>query len=500
MSTPLSTREWIQTLARTSSRRTQGELEDLRVREDLARVAHDVLHSGSAKEKVVALRVLAPMTTPEARALARLGLRDSAPEVRVAAARALADTACARLASEQAVPATTTASDTQRITDEADTRVPVTARGATGPTDTRDATTRTSPPAPQSVEPQAAEDWRSLIDALEDSDATAQVAIMDALARIAPAAAGALFLSRFGKASHTERLTALATAQRLQLPSAFALARLALDAPSVDVRTAAVSLLAGQGEASDGLLIRALSDAAPNVQWEALRALSRSERVPTQVFLPLLAATTTRVQEEAIQVLTLRRDARTCEPLMRLLDASEPATRRSAIRAAGHIGCTEARERFLTMLDRHGDEEEQATLITALGRLGGDPAWGALRTALSDPRPGIRRVASSTWAASPSAPPDRIAVLQGRQREDPAPEVRSHITLALTTLDAATARRALRAALTDPAPDVRIVAVQTLARSTDPDALDALRAHRAVEPHPDVLRALDVALEQRLDG
>ncbi len=446
MSTPLSTREWLQSLARTSSRTSRDTLEELRGREDFARVARDVLHSGSTEEKVVALRALAPMTAPEAHSLARLGLRDSTPEVRVAAARALADTADARRPEE------------------------------------------------------AAEDWRSLIAALEDSDATAQVAVMDALARIDPAAAGALFLSRFEKASPPERLTTLATAQRLQLPDAFALARLALDAPSADVRTAAVSLLAGQGEASDTLLIQALSDVAPNVQWEALRALSRRERIPTQVFVPLLAASTTRVQEEAIQVLTLRRDARTCEPLMRLLDSSEPATRRHAIRAVGHIGCTEARERLLAMLDPHGDEAEQATLLTALGMLGGDPAWEALRTALSDPRPGIRRVASSTWAASPSAPPDRIAVLQGRQREDPAPEVRSHVTLALTTLDAATARLALRAALTDPAPDVRIVAVQTLARSTDLDALDALRAHRTVEPHPDVLRALDVALEQRLDG
>ena len=459
MSTPLSTRGLLRLLASTSSRSTLDALEELSAREDFARVARDVLHSGSTEEKVVALRALAPLTTSEAHALARLGLRDSTPAVRAAAARAMADAF-----------------------------------------DVRDAQARPGTPAPQPVASQTAEDWRSLVTALEDSDATGQVAIMDALARIDPAAASALFLSRFEQASTTERLTALATAQRLQLPDAFALARLAMAAPSIDVRTAAVSLLARHGEASDRLIIQALADTAPNIQREALRALSRRERVPTQVFIPLLAATTTRVQEEALQVFELRRDTSTCEPLLPLLTAQEPSLRKRAIRAVGHIGCPGAQERLLAMLNPHGDEEEQADLITSLGMLGGAPAWEALRTALSDPRPSIRRAASSAWAASATAPPDRTAVLQERQREDPAPEVRSHITLALTTLEASTARLALRTALTDPSPDVRTVAVQTLARSTDSDALDELRAHRALESDPDVLRALDVSLEQRLDG
>ncbi|AKQ64832.1 HEAT repeat protein [Myxococcus hansupus] len=427
MSTPLSTRDLLRSLASTSSRSTSDALEELRAREDFTRVAHDVLRSGTAEEKVVALRAWVLRTTPEAQS-------------------------------------------------------------------------PSSAPAPQSREPQDSEDWRYLVAALDDSDATVQQAVMNVLARIDPAAASALFLSRFEQASNTERLTALATAQRLQLPDALALARLALTAPSVDVRTAAVSLLARQGEASDSLLIQALADTAPTIQREALRALSRRERVPTQVFIPLLSAAATRVQEEALQVLVLRRDSNTCEHLLPLLSAQAQSLRKHAIRAVGHIGCAGASQQLLAMLDLHGDEEEQADLITALGLLGGAPAWAALRTALSDPRPGIRQAASSAWAASSTAPPDRTAVLQERQREDPSPEVRSHITVALTTLDASTARLALRTALTDPAPDVRKVAVQTLARSADPDALDELRAHRALESNPDVLRALDVSLEQRLEG
>jgi|GEM_PF-5481446 len=435
MSTPLSTRALLRWLADKATRRTEQDFETLTARTDFLHVASEVLRSGTVQEKTTVLRALQPIATPEAHALARQALRDDEASVRALAARAMA-----------------------------------------GPHD--------------------AQDWQCLLAALDDTEPAVQAAVMDALARLDPAAASTLLLTRFEHASTAEQLSALATAQRLRLPDSPALGRLGRGASSAAVRRAAVALLAQTGESAAPLLIDALTDADAGVQHEALRALARRERVPSQVFHPLLAALTPQVQLEAIRALILRRDASACEPIMRLLGAAVPLVRRQAILATGQLGCASTRASLLELLTRSDDADERASVVTALGMLGGDEAWAALREALTDAAQPVRRAAATAWATNPAAPTDRTALLFERLKADPAPDVRMHIAATLASSDAETGRQALHIALVDPAPQVRRMAVNTLGRSASGDALEVLRAHQPHEKDAGVLQELSLALEQ----
>nr|WP_255207849.1 MULTISPECIES: HEAT repeat domain-containing protein [unclassified Myxococcus] len=414
----------------------QEDLDALCARVDFPLTARDALRSGTPAEKTTALRALQALATPEAHALARLALHDEAAPVRAMAARALA-----------------------RSRDGAD--------------------------------------WRGLQEALNAAEPSVQLAVMDSLARMDPTAASALFRERFDRAPEVEKRNALATAQRLRLPEAGALARLGLASSEATTRAAAVALLAREGEAMNGLLVQALTDAADVVRLEALRALSRRPQVPASVFVPLLsAASTAQVREQVLQALVLRGDASACEPVARLLEAPESSLRRRAIRATGELGCTQATHSLLEQLARTRDEDERADLVTALGRLGGPEAWQALRKELTDAAPRVRHAAVSAWA-SDAAPQDAAPVLMARLRDEPDAEVRMAIALALANSSQPVGHRALLLALEDAAPEVRRMAVRTLGRDSSTKALQALRAHQATERDSAVLQELATALEQQ---
>ncbi|WP_043711904.1 HEAT repeat domain-containing protein [Corallococcus macrosporus] len=436
MSAPLSTSELLRWVATKATRSTRDDFDALLARTDFTQVAGQVLQSGTPPEKRTALRGLRELETPEARALARLALRDDAAEVRAMAAGALTHSR-----------------------DEAD--------------------------------------WQALLVALDDADASVQHAVMDALARMDPAATSALLLERFGHASTSEQLLALITAQRLRLPDAVALARQGLASPTATTRSAAISLLARQTEEeTDGLLLQALTDGAEDVRVEALRALSRRVRVPTSVFVPLLSSATAQVQELALQALVLRRDTSACADIARLLEAPSPSLRRSAIFATGYIRCTGSTPTLLELLARTRAEDERVDLITALSHLGSPEAWAALRGQLLDPAPRIRRAAVSAWTLA-TAPRDATRLLLERLREDPDAEVRMAIALALAESGRREGARALHLALQDAAPEVRRMAVRTLGRDTRAEAHQALREHQATERDPEVLRELATALDPR---
>ncbi|QDE70106.1 hypothetical protein BHS09_25730 [Myxococcus xanthus] len=436
MSAPLSTWELLHWVATKPTRSTREDLDALLARADFTQVARDVLVSGPPSEKTTALRVLRKLATPEAHALARLALRDEAADVRVLAARVLAGT-------------------------------------------------------------QDAADWRSLQEALDDTEPSVQHAVMDSLARMNPAAASDLFLERFERAPLAEKLNALATAQRLGLPESGALARLGLASTSSTLRAAAVALLAREGEATEGLLIQLLTDTAEDVQLEALHALSRRAHVPASVFVPLLSASSPlQVRQQALRSLVLRGDASACEPICRLLTAPESSLRRMTILATARLGCSGATRALLEMLARTRDEDERADLVTALGQLGGPEAWEALRQALSDESLRVRRAAISAWT-SDAAPPDATTVMLEHLRGAPDIETRKAVVLALLNNRPEMAHRALRLALEDSAPEVRRMAVRALGLEASPEALQILREHQATERDPDVLRHLGAALERQ---
>lgn len=436
MSAPLSTRELLRWVAGKPTGSTKEDLDALCARADFTLTARDVLRSGTSAEKTAALRALRELATPDVHALARLALHDEAAPVRAMAARALARS--------------------------------------------RDAA-----------------DWQGLQEALNDAEAAVRYAAMDSLARMNPEAASTLFRERFERAPEVEKRNALATAQRLRLPQSEPLARLGLASSEATTRAAAVSLLAREGEAADGRLVQALTDAAEVVQLEALRALSRRMQVPASVFVPLLSESfTAQVREQALQALVLRGDASACEPVVRLLEAPEPSLRRRAMLATGELGCTGATHSLLKMLPRTRDDDERADLVTALGRLGGTEAWEALRKELSDAPPRVRSAAVAAWA-SDDAPQDATTVLMERLRTDPNAEVRMAIALALANNNPQMGDRALQLALEDAEPEVRQMAVRTLGRDSSPEALQTLRAHQATERDSAVLQELATALGQQ---
>ncbi|MFP2958865.1 HEAT repeat domain-containing protein [Myxococcus sp. 1LA] len=434
MSAPLSTWELLRWVATKPTRSTREDIDALLARTDFTQVASDALASGTPAEKTTALRVLRELATPEAHALARLALRDAAADVRAHAARVLA--------------------------------------GA-----------------------QDAADWRSLQEALDDTEPSVQHAVMDSLARMNPAAASGLFLARFERAPEAEKLNALATAQRLRIPVSDTLARLGLASASTATRVAAVTLLARAGEATEGLLIQLLEDGSEDVRLRALLELTYRVHVPASVFVPLLSAShPSPVRQQALRSLLVRGDASACEPVCQLLTAADASLRRNAILTTARLGCTGATRTLLEMLARTRDEDERADLVAALSRLGGPEAWAALRQALSDESPRVRRAAITAWA-SDVAPSDATPVLLERLRGAPDIETRKAVALALMNHRPEVAHRALRLALEDSEPEVRRMAVRALGLEGSQEALQLLRDHQAIERDPIVLRHLDSAIE-----
>ncbi|MCK6571429.1 HEAT repeat domain-containing protein [Myxococcota bacterium] len=290
------------------------------------------------------------------------------------------------------------------------------------------------------------------------------------------------------------RIGAAYTLGRLGITAAFdaMAARLSGD-PDPDVRTAAafaVADLGARGERRAGAVLRAAWDAVGDNDELAVQVVrGLADLGGREAYDPLTEAL--RHRDERVRQLAAMGLGRLGDPaavprLSRLLTDAHRGVRRLAATALGEIGDPLAMRPLVAAV--HGnDAEVRATIGAALARL--DPAvvQTHLTECLMTPDAGLREAAAYLMG--------RLGLTAGLRRalRDPDEHVRKAATLAAGQLASGEFFEALVAALDDAAWQVRVAAAESLRRSGDTRAVEALRPH-ADDPHRVVRNAVGVAL------
>jgi len=244
---------------------------------------------------------------------------------------------------------------------------------------------------------------------------------------------------------------------------------LALDDESAEVRAAAAWTLGeigGPAASAGPRLLQLLRDADPLVRSGAAHALGEigapaSSSVPQLV--ACLADADERVRWRAADALgKIGPGADAVAPLATLVrDAAGPG-RGLAAQALGRVG-PPAKSAVPDLIEAASDArvDVRSQAVWALGRIGpaAAPAVGVLRAALDDPE--LRwRAADALGGIGPSASaavPDLL-----RRLDDPSSNVRWRVATALGAIGGRQALRALAAAASDAAENVRLAAVTDL--------------------------------------
>ncbi|MHC4361397.1 MAG: HEAT repeat domain-containing protein [Planctomycetota bacterium] len=243
-------------------------------------------------------------------------------------------------------------------------------------------------------------------------------------------------------------------------------------------------------------LIAALSDESPRVRRTAIWALGQI-RGPQAVeaLIPMLNDPEAGVRRDALEAMRQIHDSRLVQPLMTILRKDEDRyVRRLACSA---LRTTRRPKIVPTMMDMLKDEDAsiRATAASALGDVGGNQAITALVAALEDKDPTVQQTAANALAAIGS---------------DAAMHLLKHTNhqfrmIALRTLARSRDSDAvdlLIAALKDPDPHIRSFAIHQLSRekaqlSADKPALGAVIA-MLQDPNPRVRQMTTFALDQLL--
>ncbi|MCP3166333.1 HEAT repeat domain-containing protein [Myxococcus qinghaiensis] len=466
MSEPLTTLELLRQLAGAKTGGFTESIARLRARTDLVDAARAALSSGQEVERVLALLAMRGLEAREAHDLILSALGDASAQVRAMAAGGLAL-------------------------------------------------------APRQVA------WGRLVQALADVDSTVRRQALETLVRIDTSAAGALLAERFAHATESERLTLLEVASEEATPAWLPLARQGLADATPSVRVAAVEVMSAvEGPIADRALMAALQDVDEQVRIAAVEALTPRDTLLEEPFLALLADGSPAVRMRALQALLRRGTTEGVEALIPLLEDPAPQLRKLAILAIGQLGCGAAIPRLIDEARRATDEEERASLVTALGVLGAREGESVLQAALQDASARVRTSAVVAWPRIVGAS-RALAPLRGLLRGDPDWQVRSQAALALTgaasaadadlavalTRDVdprvrsaaagvladrvgAEVEEALVKALSDPEPEVRLKAARALGRRLAAAARPALLALEATEPRRDVRAEVRLALSR----
>ena len=200
--------------------------------------------------------------------------------------------------------------------------------------------------------------------------------------------------------------------------------------------TAAESLRFLRGPAVNDSIARYLQDSDPAPRVLALRTLA-ARRFPAaggRAF-ELLADKDTRVRIEAWRTLAAMGPSsslpRLVAELLKLSDPREQQAAQQAVQAIAVQLPESTRVQPLTDALKTANSSQRCSLLSAMGRIGGEAAFGTLRTALADPDPAVQDTAVrvvSDWgddtmsadllklAKSASNPAHRILGLRGYVR------------------------------------------------------------------------------------
>lgn len=244
-----------------------------------------------------------------------------------------------------------------------------------------------------------------------------------------------------------------------------------LGAEDLEVRQAAAVALGRIGDPrATPALVRALAD--PEVAVPAAGALARiGDRTAFEGLLALLGDADPAVRQAAVAALNSIGHPDMPARVLPLLEDRDESIRESALRIAGYFGYPEC---FDAVLARTRDESEavRRAAVESLPFFDDPRAVSALAQALERDTPAVRAGAAS--ALGRIGTPEALDTL-AKGLDDPDAWVRFATLRALGPIrDARFGPRLLDALRDDPAPQVRLAAIDAVGRMGTAEALDAL--------------------------
>jgi HEAT repeat protein len=262
-----------------------------------------------------------------------------------------------------------------------------------------------------------------------------------------------------------------------------------LQAEDLDTRQAAAVALGRIGDRrATAPLIAALAD--PELTLAAAGALARiGDGAAFDALVSRLDDRDAAVRQAVVAALNSIGHEDMPRRIAMLLAGDDPIVREAALKIAGYFGYSGCLDRVLACC-RDANETVRRTAVEQLPFFEGD-VFEALASALEHDTPAVRAAAASAMARVEH--PSRTAALL-RALDDDDPWVRFVTLRTLGAIGAAEAvPRVLATVEKDPAPHVRLAAIEVIGRISPSEALDVLEP-LATSSNPDIARTAIAAL------
>jgi len=245
-----------------------------------------------------------------------------------------------------------------------------------------------------------------------------------------------------------------------------------LDAEDLDTRQAAVVALGRIGDRKATLpLVTALGD--PELALPAAGALARlGDPEAYDALMGLLGHADSAVRQAVIAALNSIGHPKTPERVAGLLEDPNPVVRESAVRIAGYFGYPSCADRVIACA-RDTSESVRRAVVEHLPLFEHAGAVPALTHALAFDTPAVRAAAAAAFARVNAADAEEPLL---KALDDSEPWVRYYALRAVGRLRHAAIASAVRRLLDhDPAPQVRLAAIEVLGRLDTADAVAVLQ-------------------------
>ena len=244
-----------------------------------------------------------------------------------------------------------------------------------------------------------------------------------------------------------------------------------LKAEDLETRQAAAVALGRIGDRrATPALVEALHDR--ELALGAAGALARiGDSLAFEALMRMLGDADSAIRQAVIGALNSIGHAEMPGRIAALLDSGEPILRESALRIAGYFGYAQCRDQVLALCDDRVEAVRRAA-VEQLAFFDGPSVFGRLDEALGDDAASVRGAAVAALARVEH--PSRVDALL-RALGDSEPWVRY---IALKSLSAIAAPRVVSAVIAtlqdDPAPHVRLAAIEVIGRLKPPNGLEIL--------------------------